>query len=201
LLKKSNIRYNLTRLLISFTLLILLAYWWTGSNLDPRLEGYLKTLREHKEEIHNKGDVLEVLVRDFLRKILKQQYSVIGNLLYYGENNRILGELDVVILMEPKKDFFKVAIFVEEVKLWQNHKKALKKARQQLERFKSNLKAGKITRYQIIKGGSGSYFNHQFVHSVALCTWGPKGSKKSGFDHEFDLTPEEGDLLLTELRK
>lgn len=187
------------RLVVAVALLVIVLFICFRENGNPRLDYYLRILEAHKTEIQNKGDVLEVLVREQIARHIPNREQVMGNLVYYS-GTKIVGELDVVIFTGIRKNFLPIAVVVEEIKLWKNHKKALSKAKKQLKRFVTYLEAGKITKFKM-KGKEINLSESNFPSRVVLHTWGPKGSTKSGFDHEFNLTPKEGEYLYEKIRK
>ena len=167
--------------------------------LNPKLENYVRIIKESGEQVKNIGDVLEILVRYHFR--LHSSDTILGNL-YYLCDDRIAGELDLVYIANPTDIFpSKFVLIVGEMKLWKNNKKALDRAKIQLERFITNLKSNRINKYVYRNDKSFKMFNGQISPYVRTMTIGPAGSKSDGFDMEFDLTLEEGELIFNEFRQ
>jgi hypothetical protein len=163
---------------------------------NERLEKYLTILRAHKSEITHEGDILEVLVRDHLERTLPKYLGVDGNIKYYV-GHKLTGELDVVIY---SKGMFRPVVAVEEIKCWRNQRKALAKAKMQLDRFNTSLLSNRITKFVGGDGNNKKYTNINFIRGFQLLTRGAKNATLVGFDFEFNLTPKEKDYLFDKVK-
>ncbi len=162
---------------------------------DPRLKKYIKILKDSGENINSIGTLFEVLIRHKLaERYPTDQYEITG-CLEYLRGNQTIGELDLLVFRKSDGK----CVMIGEAKFWKNLSSAIKKAKAQLKRYKDNLYGGSITKYRW-KPNPARPFNDEQFFGANYEYHGPKGAKKYGFTHDFDLASSEGYWLLKQVR-
>ena len=163
---------------------------------NARLKRYKQILKNSGECINSIGTLFEVLIRHKLaERYPADQFEITGSLEYL-RGNQTIGELDLLVFRKSDGK----CVMVGEAKFWKNLAKAIKKAKAQLKRYKDNLYGGKITKYRWKPNPSRPFDDSQFVENDNYEYHGPKGAKKYGFTHDFDLSSSEGYWLLKQVR-
>lgn len=116
----------------------------------------------------------------------------IENGIVYGDQNRTIGELDVVVLEKMTGE----AVLVAEVKCWNDLDGALAKARNQQNRFKKTIQGrGSIH----IRNENGTYNRKQFENTHQYIAISQSGGKSAGFEMELENSLESLRELRTQL--
>jgi hypothetical protein len=130
------------------------------------------------------GTVCEEVTRlRFQEEYPSSKYAVVTGV-EYGDGNRTIGELDVVVFEKATQKVNRIA----EVKCWRNTNSAQDKARSQRQRFLTNLQSGKTIYFKSLHSDY-KFKRDNFVQNREFLTVAQKGSKISGFDIElsYDL--------------
>lgn len=142
------------------------------------------------EEIKDNGahyEIIGMVCEKVAILELEKQYPAkdfeIVNGIAYGDGNRTIGELDVVIFDKKTDD----AVLVGEVKCWKSFEGARKKALDQRRRFIAH----KGKRIEMIDGDRKHYSPTRFRSLRNFVSISQKGGKKAGFDYELENTLEE----------
>lgn len=134
------------------------------------------------------GTVCEQVASLELRKTYPPSDYQIVTGIEYGDNQRTIGELDVVVFEKRSKQ----AVLVGEVKCWKDLSAARQKALDQRQRFQSSLKrAIELHDYEF------EYNKAQFQNVQRYVAIAPKGAKAAGFEMDLENTLAE----LMQLRK
>ncbi len=132
------------------------------------------------------GAVCEEVARlRFQEEFPNNKYAVVTGV-EYGDGNRTIGELDVVVFENTTQKVVRVA----EVKCWKNTQGALKKARDQRQRFISTLQSGKQTYFKSLHSDY-KFKKDNFMGTKEFIAVAQKGSKSSGFDRELPYELDE----------
>lgn len=125
------------------------------------------------------GAVCEEVARlRFQEEFPSGKYAVVTGV-EYGDGQRTIGELDVVVFDRATKNVNRVA----EVKCWKSTDGAIKKARNQRQRFIRTLQSGKPTYFRSLNSDT-KFKKENFVSNKEFMAVAQKGSKASGFDRE-----------------
>jgi len=131
------------------------------------------------------GAVCEEVARLRIQEEYGSKYVVVTGV-EYGDANRTIGELDVVVFENATQKVVRVA----EVKCWKDYKGALAKARNQRQRFITNLESGKTLYFEALHNDY-KFKKEQFVGNKTFQTISQKGSKAAGFDVELPYELKE----------
>lgn len=113
----------------------------------------------------------------------------------YADRERTLGELDLIVFDTHTGE----AALVGEVKCWKNAKDGLKKARDQRQRFLTNVRSDKALTFRYLDNPSEKFTKKQFSKVAQFISISQKGTKKAGFDYEMEYTLEELMQLRTDI--
>ena len=132
------------------------------------------------------GAICEELAKvQFEKEFDKKNYEVVVGIAY-GDGQRTIGELDVVIFDKNANS----AVKVTEVKCWSNLSGGLTKAHQQRARFLANIETDKKIFFKST-ATLKSYSMEQFKTVTEFTTLGQKGSVQAGYDAELDYELSE----------
>jgi len=134
------------------------------------------------------GTVCEQVSRLELMKTYPPSEYEIVNGIEYGDSDRTIGELDVVVFEKSTKK----AILVGEVKCWKNLDSALTKARNQRQRFQRSL-----SQNIEMHDHANDYDQTQFLEVQKYVAIAPKGGVEAGFEMDMENSLDE----LMHLRK
>jgi hypothetical protein len=152
-----------------------------SANAAP-LKDLFEQLRDSGLNYEVVGTVCEQVSRLELQKVYPQSDYEIVNGIEYGDVNRTIGELDVVVFKKSTKK----AILVGEVKCWKNLQSAITKARDQRLRFQKSLsKDISLHDYQ------SDYDKSQFSNVQKYVAIAPKGAKAAGFEMDMENSLSE----------
>jgi hypothetical protein len=103
---------------------------------ENELNQIYKKLKNSHIDFRAQGTICEQVARlDFEKEYPPPHYQVETGITYADESDRVLGELDLVVIDADQQR----AIAIAEVKCWKNLKRAKRKAQKQLERLQSVL--------------------------------------------------------------
>ena len=141
------------------------------------------------------GTICEEIARlRFQEKYPQPEYSVITGVEYSdGKTGVTIGELDLVVLNNQNHE----AVAIGEVKCWKSPKGGFKKAKEQRQRFQTNMASKKSLSFAWLDHASVKLSKTQFDEVEQFFFVGPLGSKEFGFDYELDYSLEE----LSDLRR
>ena len=132
------------------------------------------------------GAVCEEVTRlRFQEEFPVNKYAVVTGV-EYGDGNRTIGELDVVVFENTSQKVVRVA----EVKCWRNTNGAMAKARDQRQRFQRSLASGKQIYFKSLHSDY-KFKKDNFVGTKEFLAVAQKGSKVSGFDIELSYELSE----------
>ncbi len=156
---------------------------------ENEIANYFEELAQEDIDFEPVGMVCErVAVRELTKEYPEDKYEILNGL-QYDDKKATIGELDVVIYNKSNKKVEAIA----EVKCWESFKGALKKARDQRQRFKLYLNRNIVISDKNNKHYPISDFNQvQRYFSISQ-----DGGVNQGFDFELSLDLKE----LMEIRK
>lgn len=132
------------------------------------------------------GTVCEEVTRlRFQEEFPAPKYGVVTGV-EYGDGNRTIGELDVVVFDTMTNRVYRVA----EVKCWKNNEGAIKKARSQRQRFINTLQSGRTIKFKSLHSNV-QFRRDNFLQNPQQIAVAQKGSKSAGFDKELDYELDE----------
>ena len=138
-------------------------------------------LKNRPRSYEDAGAICEELARlKIERNLPNSNYEVVVGI-EYGDKQRTIGELDIVIFDRTKNS----VVSISEVKCWRDMNGGLKKAKEQRMRFLTNLKSKKQIFFQSTSTEQ-SFDLYQFQNIARFSTIGPKGAIQSGYDDELD---------------
>ncbi len=151
-------------------------------------------LAEDYEQIKNHGRNLEpigticeeIAQLRFAEKYPAPDYKVVTGI-EYSDNERTLGELDVVVFNSKTN----IVDVVAEVKCWKNAKSGLDKAKDQRRRFLTNVKSSKALKFKWLDDPKLKLTKTQFNKVSQFYSVAQSGSIKSGYDIELPYTLKE----------
>lgn len=144
---------------------------------------HLKKIPRSFEEA---GAICEELAKLKLEKTYDNNVYQIVIGIEYGDSQRTIGELDIVIFDRASK----MVKHIAEVKCWKNMNGGLLKARDQRLRFLANMKSKKAIHMQAVVSNERFDIN-QFRNIESFTTIGQKGSMQFGYDSELDYELNE----------
>ncbi|MBX2993311.1 MAG: hypothetical protein KF681_00755 [Bdellovibrionaceae bacterium] len=140
----------------------------------------LKESGAHYEVI---GMVCEKVAIIELAKVYPAKDFEIVNGISYGDGQRTIGELDVVIFDRRSND----AVLVGEVKCWKSFSGGRSKAMDQRRRFQSHINK----RIEMVDGDHKQYNSRQFRNVQKFVAISQKGGRAAGFDLELENSLNE----------
>lgn len=132
------------------------------------------------------GAICEEVARlDMQKEYPAPQFTLINGIAY-GDADRTIGELDVVVFDNNLHKVVRIA----EVKCWRDLGGGLSKAHEQRQRFLKNLRSNKVLFFK--STSTQELFNQdEFEHVKEFITIGQKGSVAAGYDQELNYTLKE----------
>lgn len=138
------------------------------------------------------GAVCEEVTRlRFQEEFPAPRYGVVTGV-EYGDGNRTIGELDVVVFEVHTNKVLRVA----EVKCWKDPQGAIRKALDQRQRFVKTIKSGKTVRFRSLNSNV-QFKRDNFLSNPQQVAVSQNGTKYAGFDFELGYELRE----LMQLRK
>ncbi len=130
------------------------------------------------------GAVCEEVARVQVQKSYPNpQFEVLTGI-YYADSERVIGELDIVVLDHHKQK----VVQVSEVKCWKEPALGLEKALQQRKRFLKSLRSAKELVFRSAFSGEQSLTELAFKGIENFSTIGQKGTIAVGYDEEMPYT-------------
>jgi hypothetical protein len=140
------------------------------------------------------GAICEELAKvQFEKEYNKKDFEVVVGIAY-GDGQRTIGELDVVVFDRNSKS----AVKVTEVKCWADLSGGLHKAHLQRARFLANIDAKKPIYFKST-ATLKSYPQDVFKDVTVFTTLGQKGSVQAGYDAELEYDLNELHRLSSEM--
>jgi len=146
---------------------------------DPVSE-LVEKLKGTAERYEIVGTICEQAARIELERDFQPPRYKIETGISYGNDNRTIGELDVVVFDSDSK-----VAMVAEVKCWKNLSRALQKARSQRKRFQETISSGAKVRFWDKDNDRHTY--SQFTAIQYFDSISQKGGKAAGFDRELSM--------------
>lgn len=128
----------------------------------------------------------EVAQLRYIEKYPAPEFRVITGITY-SDKERTLGELDLVVFDTASNQ----AVLIAEVKCWSSPKSGLKKAREQRQRFITNVRSSKALVFRWLKDPKETFTKTQFNKTDRFIAIAQQGSRRAGFDVELDYTLPE----------
>lgn len=122
----------------------------------------------------------------FAENYPEPQYRVVTGI-SYSDKARTLGELDVIVFNNSTH----IAEIVAEVKCWRSAKSGLKKAKEQRQRFLTNVHSPKALKFSWLQDPSLHLTKTQFNKVQRFLSVAQKGTMKDGFDIELPYSLNE----------
>lgn len=164
------------RHLVIFTLIFSTQlYVFAGWNED------FEVLKTRPRSYEDSGAICEELAKiQFEKKYDTSKYNVeVG--IAYGDTDRTIGELDIVVF---EKSPLKV-VHVAEVKCWKDARAGLEKAKDQRKRFLTNVNRDKVLYFESTSTQK-DYSQQLFEGPMTFSTIGQKGTVQHGYDDELE---------------
>lgn len=151
-------------------------------------------LKNRPRSYTDSGAICEELARLQLEREYNNSRYQIEVGISYGNLQKTIGELDVVVFDRLKKNVIQIA----EVKCWHDLKGGLKKAREQRLRFLTQIQAQRNLYFQSVLN-EVDYDPQMFIGVSSFITIGQKGALKSGYDKELEYELREMSKLSLEM--
>lgn len=131
------------------------------------------------------GTVCEEVARLRYEEEFPSNRYVVVTGVEYGDGNRTIGELDVVVFEKGSQKVVRVT----EVKCWKDPKGALAKAHDQRQRFQRTIASGKPVYFRSLHS-EYKFKKDNFMGTKEFMAVSQKGTKAFGFDKElpYDLS-------------
>lgn len=157
-----------------------------------RIKFFAKTLSGVDRDWGNVGFILEELLRIHLQwtRYPLDDYLVATSLKYMG-GGKTIGELDLVVIRRGDGHVVEVG----QVKFSRNPRQVVRKAREQIVRFKNALRDGKVEKLKWSDTDAAAPSLSAFTEQTRHITYGCLDSVSSGFDYELDIDRDEGDAV------
>lgn len=143
------------------------------------------------------GKVCEEVARLRLTEQYPEENFKILSGIEYSDNQRVLGELDVIIFNRNDDE----VILVAEVKCWDDFSKALNKAHEQISRFEQALAKRRVQDMYLVDDKNVHFKTSQFDEHPDFVTVSYDGGERAGFDRSIGLTMQDVKELRDELLK
>lgn len=144
------------------------------------------------------GTICEYLAKETLeKKYSPEQFRVVIGV-QYGETTDAMGELDLTVVDLEYDE----VVYVGEVKCWKDPRAGLKKAKEQLARFKGAQHSSRVNWMKILAPGysdlqiTSRHYDSNFETGYVA----QKGSRKSGYTSELDFTLSEAMEIRARIR-
>lgn len=181
------------KLVVTLFLFVLMSL---GAIASPEIDQIFDSLKGLPRSYETKGAICEEVAKVLLEKDYPPpRYSVhVG--IAYGDLERVIGELDEVIIDHNENKVIKII----EVKCWTDLKAGRDKAHEQRARFLKSIRNPQKL-YFTSTSTDQEFSPAQFVGVNSFAAIGQKGAKAVGYDLEFPFTMKElMDLRLQLLR-
>lgn len=133
------------------------------------------------------GAVCEQVARlRYTEEFPANRYEVITGV-EYNDGHRTIGELDVVVFEKSSQQVVRVS----EVKCWKDIGGAIRKAREQRQRFQTHLRSGRPIFFKVLSGGDYRFKRDNFFATRDYAAVAQKGATVAGFDRELPYELKE----------
>lgn len=133
------------------------------------------------------GTICEEVAKLRMEEVYKQPAYTVVTGIAYGDSNRTIGELDVVVFENHSHNAVKIA----EVKCWNDMRGGLDKALNQRHRFLKTVSAHNGKLFFQSTDDATQYSRAQFSGAKEFISIAQKGAKSVGYDEELEYTLEE----------
>lgn len=146
-----------------------------------------RDLKESGVDYEVIGAICEQVTRlRYQEEFPANQYEVITGV-EYSDGSRTIGELDVVVFEKSSQQVVRVS----EVKCWKDFGGAIRKAREQRQRFQNHLRSGKPVYFKVLHGTNYRFKKDNFSMTRDYTAVAQKGAKAAGFDRELPYELKE----------
>jgi len=143
-------------------------------------------LKNIPRSYEDSGSICEEVGRlEMQKEFPAPQYSVIVGIAY-GDEARVIGELDLVIFDNNLQKVIKIG----EVKCWKDVRGGLEKAREQRARFLKAIRSNRSLRF-FSTSTKEAFPQEKFEYVQEFFSMAQKGSVAQGFDRELEYTLKE----------
>ncbi len=187
--------FTFCRVTTAFLMFLFSSLSFAQQSQSELIEKYFDIIKsDHSIGLADQGPLCEkIAIYQIEQEFDPNEYTTLNGLVY-EEGDRIVGELDVVVIRNDDSE----SVLVAEVKCWNRPTKALQKANQQLSRFFSYLDDD-IDIYSAVDF-SESYSTSCFDEAPEIRTISQKGTAQFGFDQELELSLNSVKILLKKLQ-
>ena len=166
--------------------LLVLALFLVPVSAFASLDDEFAAVKDSGRDFAIVGTVCEEVARHQLQADYPAKDFTVETGIAYGDNSRTIGELDVIVFKNSTHE----AVEITEVKCWSNQGGAIKKARDQRQRFLTAIRDRKDLEFH--STSTHAQYSAQLFRGVTVFkTLAQKGSKAYGFDRELEYTLEE----------
>lgn len=149
------------------------------------IDDLVNALKDSGEKFEIVGTICEQAARlDLEREYLAPRFTVETGI-SYGNQNRTIGELDVIVF-----DSSRNALVVAEVKCWKDLGGAIRKARDQRQRFQNTI-AQSDPRVRLQDRQHLYHRLSDFMNVSSFLSISQSGGRTFGFDREISLSLDE----------
>lgn len=177
---------------ITALMLLPMLLTFSSSAFATRVDYYFEKLKEVPADYQTFGTTCEYVAQEMLwEQFDKKSYEIKVGIVYRNDQ-RIIGELDIVIFDRETQE----AILIGEVKCRKNLSNAYRHAREQLQRFQDTINHTLDLELYLDSNRSVHYAPDRFDEYPEKLTIAQEGSEQAGFGLALDLNLAE----VTELR-
>lgn len=168
------------------SLSLLFLIWISSSMAYAAWEQDFEVLKDIPRSYEDSGSICEEVARlEMQREYPAPQYDVVLGIAY-GDETRVIGELDVVIFDNNLQKVVKIA----EVKCWKDVRAGLEKAKEQRARFLKAVRSTKPLRF-FSTSTKQAFDIDKFKYVGEFFSVAQKGSVALGFERELEYTLKE----------
>lgn len=143
-------------------------------------------IKNYPRDYEDTGSICEEIARLKFEKIYNSSNYKVEVGIAYGDSQRTIGELDIVVFDRSASQ----VVHVAEVKCWKDLNGGLDKAKDQRQRFLLNLN-GKKQIYMQSTSTHEEFDIRQFQGLTTFTSVGQKGAKLKGYDDELEYDLKE----------
>ena len=166
--------------------LLVLALFLVPISAFANLDDEFAAVKDSGRDFTIVGTVCEEVARHQLQSDYPTKDFTVETGIAYGDNARTIGELDVIVFRNATHEVAEIT----EVKCWSNQGGAIKKARDQRQRFLTAIRDRKDLQFHSTSTHQ-QYSADVFRGVTVFKTLAQKGSKAYGFDRELDYSLDE----------
>lgn len=150
-----------------------------------------EAIKNNGRNLQDTGAICEEVAMLEKQREYGDQYTVISGV-EYSDRDGTVGELDIVVFENRTN----TAVLIGEVKCWKDMSSGLRKAREQRQRFLTNIKSSREIHFRWKNDPKVRLTKQMFNKTDQFISIAQKGAKKSGYENELSYTL----LELMELR-